>query len=97
MRDYGDMSIRERVELQLKTLDDCISNLSANLRSVFPTYRSTLESANLPADRAQLGTAADNALGVLKGTRALLAEVIPNLKELEELPKKLTPRPRTRE
>jgi hypothetical protein len=63
-RDYRDLSIRERVDLQLKTLDACIYNLSASLT----------------AGRERLIPAADNALGVLKGTRALLAEVIPNLK-----------------
>ncbi len=64
-RDYGDVSIQEKVENQIRALDACISNLTANAT----------------APREQLIPAADNALGVLKGTRALLEQVIPYLKD----------------
>ena len=84
VRDIGDMTIREKVENQIRLLDGIISKLAANL----------------PGTLEGLRDAAGDALGFLKGSRALFAEVIPNLKELEELvsqAKKQTPRPRTQE
>jgi hypothetical protein len=59
-RDYGDMTAQERIERQIRILDECIASL---LDNEVRKYRESL----LPA--------VDNAVGILRGTKALLEDL----------------------